>query len=432
MKKLRLTILFFLISKSALTQTNEVNQDTIINYFNEIKTVAKQNEKLWNANLYGPILLVNPENRQIFSSFPDSFGVLKFNGRIYTGYLPNNINISNTGTEWNGVRWAMLMLPLPKDKYDRVNLLAHELFHKAQPTLGFSSTLFVVNNNHLDKKNGRVYLRLELEALKKAIQSESTSEMNTHLLNALIFRKYRYLIYPEADSTENILERNEGIAEYTGAMISGRNNQQMIMHFINNLNGFLSNPTFVRSFAYQTIPIYGYLLNKTNVDWNKSITRRSNLTSYFIKTFNLSIPDDLKIAAESNMDLYNGRFIQEEETKREERTQVLIKEYKNKFIEQPHLEIMLEQKSVSFNPLNIMPVDNEGTYYPTIRITDKWGILEAENGVLMGVKWEKVSITTPTKIDSKIITGDGWKLELNNNYALIKDAKDGNYKVIKK
>jgi hypothetical protein len=432
MKKILLLLFILLITKTVFTQTKDVNQDSIIYYFNEIKTATKLYESLWGVDLYGPILLVNPDNRQAFSLFPDSLGVLKFNGRLYTGYLPNDVNFSNTGTNWNGVRWAMIILPLFENKYDRVNLLAHELFHKVQPSLGFNKTMYVVNNNHLDKKEGRVYLRLELEALKKAVQAQSDSEMKVHLLNAAIFRKYRHSIYKEADSTENVLESNEGIAEYTGVMISGRNNQQMVAHFIDNLNGFLSNPTFVRSFAYQTVPVYGYLLSKIQKDWNKSITCAINLTDFFIKSFNLTLPDDLQKALETNRNLYNGKSIVEEETKREERIQNLIREYKNKFVEQPHLEISLEKMNVSFNPYNLMPVDNEGTYYPTIRITDKWGILESENGALMGLRWEKVSLTNPTKIDKKHITGAGWKIELNDGYILTKDPKDGNYKIVKK
>ena len=120
------------------------------------------------------------------------------------------MNIANTSLHWSGKDWAMVMLPLPTKKQDRINLLAHELFHKAQPSLGF--LLFNTENNHLDQKDGRIYLRLELNALKKAVRSSTIKEMNMHLTNALTFRKYRYSVYPKADTTENSLELNEGIA----------------------------------------------------------------------------------------------------------------------------------------------------------------------------------------------------------------------------
>ncbi len=59
----------------------------------------------------------------------------------------------------------MIMLPLPENKQKRIGLLAHESFHRIQPLLGFE--LNNTENNHLDQRDGRMYLRLELEALKK-------------------------------------------------------------------------------------------------------------------------------------------------------------------------------------------------------------------------------------------------------------------------
>ncbi len=158
------------------------------------------------------------------------------------------VNIANTSLHWNGKDWAMVMLPLPTNKQDRINL----------------------------------------------------------------------------------------IAEYTGEIISGRNKEQAVAHFEKSIDNFLSNPTFVRSFPYQTIPVYGYLLHNTNKDWNKQITIKTNLTNYFIKAFNLSLPYDLKKTVEIISSQYDGQKIFKEETARETKTKLLVAEYKNKFIEQPH------------------------------------------------------------------------------------------------
>ncbi|ULT23417.1 hypothetical protein KUH03_30125 [Sphingobacterium sp. E70] len=67
------------------------------------------------------------------------------------------------------------MLPLPEHRDDRINLLAHESFHRIQPELGFK--LNNANNNHLDEKDGRISLRLEFEALKKALASSDKKEI---------------------------------------------------------------------------------------------------------------------------------------------------------------------------------------------------------------------------------------------------------------
>jgi len=322
------------------------------------------------------------------------------------------------------------MLPLPTKKNDRINLLAHELFHKAQPALNFK--LFNTDNNHLDKKDGRIYLRLELEALKKAISATNPSEIKLHLTDALTFRKYRYLLYPGADSTENALELNEGLAEYTGFMISKRTKEESIRHFDQSLKDFLSNPTFVRSFAYQTTVVYGYLLQRSQKYWNRDLTIKTNLTDLFIKAFSISPGNDLENLVEKISAKYNGRQIIAEEIAREVKIKELVAEYKNKFIEQPHLEIRFEQMNVSYDPRNIMPLEDKGTVYPNIRVSDKWGILTVSNAALMSPNWDKISITAPTKSDNKNFSGDGWTLILNDGYVMVQDANTLHYKLVKR
>lgn len=420
-------IMVLLLVQSVRGQESLTVKNEIETYLKEIKIESKKYQRLWAKDLYAPILLVNPNTRQAFANFADTNDALKKDGNIYSGTLPDEINIANTAIDWNGRKWTMLMLPLPADKFERINLLAHELFHVSQPALGFK--LFNTDNNHLDRKDGRVYLRLELEALKKSIQTTDKTEQKKHLTNAAIFRKYRYSLYSGADATENSLELNEGIAEYTGFVISGRNKKQTVEHFEHSLNLFFNNSTFVRSFAYQTIPMYGYLLAQTKSEWNKKITVETNLTDYFIREFNLSIPPDLKKATDSILNKYNGELITAEETAREEKTKKLIALYKEKFVDQPHFEIVFEQMQVSFDPSNIMPLENMGTVYPNMRISDKWGILTVENGVLMSPNWDKVSVSEPVHTDNKNVSGYGWILELKNGYSVVKDEETGNYKL---
>ncbi|WP_250252967.1 hypothetical protein [Chryseobacterium sp. Marseille-Q3244] len=404
--------------------------DSISIFYNEFKIESKRNIELWNKDLYGPILLIDPKTREIFANEADENGILKANGTIYTGVLPDKINIANTAVNWNGKRWAMMMLPLPKNKYNRMGLLAHESFHRIQPSLGFE--LNNVENNHLDQKEGRIYLRLELEALKKALKSASKKELQEHLTNALTFRKFRHSLYKGSGSNENLLELNEGIAEFTGVIVSGRNKTQTAAFLVDGINDFFKNATFVRSFAYHTVPVYGYLLYNKDKKWNKKITAKTDLSNYFIKAFNSKIAGDLDEVIKRSAEDYNGSAITEEETKREEKTKKLIAEYKTKFIENPHFEIKFEKMNVSFDPRNIIPIEDKGTVYPNIRVTDKWGILTVENGALMSSNWDKISISIPAKTEGRKISGDGWTLELTDGYGIKKNETDGNYVLVKK
>lgn len=401
----------------------------ISGYFKEIKKATEQGFGIWNRDLYGNILLVDPVARQLYSNNPDLNHVLKPDENIYQGVLPDTINIANTSVHWGGKVWAMIMLPLPEDKYERVNLSVHELFHTVQPSLGFSQNN--KESNHLENKEGRIYLRLELEALRKAILSATSKEQNGHLRQALIFRKHRNALFPGSGDTENQLELNEGIAEYTGFAMSGRNRKQIKKHFINDLNNFMINPTYVRSFAYVTTPIYGYLLSLKNKSWNRQISAKTNLTDFFIEKLKIKMPGNVESIPEKVIEEYNGASIMVQETLRDEKIQAKIADYTTKFIEKPHFEIVFEKMNMSFDPRNIFSLGNQGTVYPNIRVTDNWGILEVKNAALVSSDWNRISVSSPEKINATTIEGDGWILKLNSNYRVEKDEKNGNYILVK-
>jgi len=304
--------------------------------------------------------------------------------------------------------------------------LSHELFHRSQQALGFKMSNPA--NSHLDKKEGRVYLRLELEALRQALTAKSKSEINRHLTNAVYFRNHRYSAYKDAKASENLLELNEGLASYTGIYMSGRDNSQLLEYFENKITAFQNYPTFVRSFAYLTTPLYGILLSRSDKYWNQQTDSNTNLTDFFIKSFNLNIPDTI---GEEIMNQYGLPDINTFETKREERIKQLTLEYKAKFIEQPHLEIRFEKMSVSFDPRNTMPIEGFGTVYPTLRVSDNWGILTVSNGALLGTNWDTISVSEPTLITKDKVAGDGWTIDLNSGYIVEKNSSDKNYSLKK-
>ena len=171
--------------------------------------------------------------------------------------------------------------------------------------------------SHLDQKEGRIFLRLELEALKQALQAETFNEMQTHLTSAMVFRSSRYQLYPSAAASENQLELNEGIAEYTGMVTSGGNRQEMLRRLEKYQLDCASDSSMLRSFACQTVPAYGFLLSTFNPAWNKSITQITNLTATFIRAFGLQMPDDPGMLARSLKGRYNGPSIEKEENARE-------------------------------------------------------------------------------------------------------------------
>ena len=420
----RILIFLLLVSVPEIyTSGQSLNfNDSIALYFQEIQANTAHYKDLWNRDLYGPILLVNPRSRKIYTNFPDSARVLTKDGKIFTGLLPLHINIANTSITWNGRSWAMIMLPLPGSRQDRLSLLSHELFHRSQPALGFH--ISNAENNHLDEREGRVYLRLELEALRRAMTSKTSTEKHDHLTNAMFFRKIRYSIFPDAATSENLLELNEGIAEYTGTMMSGRNDEETEKYLEIKLVEFQNNPTFVRSFAYITTPLYGFILQRSDRYWNRNLTGTTNLTEYFTNAFGLSVPANLCAECISQ---YGSEKIMAEEIKRDEAKVERIAAYRSQFIIKPHLNIGLENMRISFDPRNLMPLERYGTVYPTMRVSDNWGILTVTEGALIGTNWDKVTLSEPVFITPYKVTGNGWILELYKGYFVEKDSTNGNY-----
>lgn len=423
----------FLSCNSTTNKTVEIEKNEIKKFENNFKDLkeylTKENGKLWDHQLYGPLLFVNQDNRTIVANEKDTKDILTKIGEVYTGILPNEINIANTAFDWNGKRWTMLMLPLPKDYNERLNLLIHELFHRIQPEIGFVN-LIEKQSNHLDDLNGRIFIKLELEALKKALISDVETTRQKHIQNALLFRNYRDNLYSDAKENENTLELNEGLAEYTGSILSNRSDEKLKEHYVQMINNFYNNQTFVRSFAYITIPVYGYFINLENDSWNKDITNSTNLTDYISESFKISIPTDLIETINTIKGNYGFEEIASVEIKRDNEQKKLAANYEMKFLKNPTLTIQFENMNISFNPNNIMPLKNLGTVYPNLRVTDNWGILTVENGALLSNNWDKVTVSEPAKTNDKTIEGDGWKLELNSDWELTKVKE--NYTLKKK
>ncbi len=226
---------------------------------------------------------------------------------------------------------------------------------------------------------------------------------------------------------ENWLELGEGIAEYTGEASSGRAAEDKTVYFTTAIDQFYDAPSFVRSFAYRTIPAYGYLLDRSRPGWNREITGETDLTAFFIEAFGLNI---LPLATQKEIDrraaAYNGEVIMTEEQQREEQRLERMAAYKETFVSSPHFEIALENMQISFNTSNLVPLDEYGTVYPTLYLKDNWGTLNVSEGALLSPQWNRITLSLPKNRDGNIVTGEGWWMELTEGYSIITDPLTGN------
>ncbi|HKG20785.1 MAG TPA: hypothetical protein VKC34_02715, partial [Blastocatellia bacterium] len=383
-------------------------------HFQEARALCERDDgKLWGVSLCGPMLFVDRATRTVVANRGDREGRLTRDGEVFIGKLPERVNVANTATDWAGVRWTMIIWPLPEDKFDRADLMAHELWHRVQTDIGLPGS--GPSNNHLDSVEGRVWLQLEWRALQEALVSRGAAR-RARVKDAMAFRSYRRQLFPAADSEERALEMHEGLAGYTGAKLSGR--PDMARQIARQLAEAEKADTLVRSFAYASGPAYGVLLDDTGVSWRKGMRPENDLGLILRQALSIKAPRDLKGEAERAAVSYRGGLLRASETEREDKRRRLAAMHKARLVDGPVLVLPLRKMEMQFNPNNLQPLDSLGTVYPDIRIVDLWGILTVSKGALMSPTFDKIRVPAPAEPGGRTIQGDGWTLELEAGWSL--------------
>lgn len=384
------------------------------------------NGALWGVSLCGPVLLVDPTTRSVFANQADPEKLLKPEGGIFVGKLPEKINIANTALDWAGTHWTMMMLPLPEANDRRAVLMAHEMWHRIQRDLGLPP--IGAANNHLDTRDGRFWLQLEWRALTRALEATGAARKEA-ARDAVVFRMRRRALFPDATRNERDLELNEGLAEYTGVKMS-RSLDPVRFVVGNELKEAPQQKSFVRSFAYATGPAYGLLLDDTGADWRQPVRERRDLAELLVQRANIQMPADTVATANERAAQYGGAALGAEEDRREEVHRDLVKNLRAKLVEGPVLGIPLHKMNMQFDPGNLVSLDSLGTVYPNIRIVDDWGILTVTSGgALMSGDFSRVVVAAPKNTAQPAIKGEGWELRLNPGWSVGPAERKGDFTV---
>jgi hypothetical protein len=376
------------------------------------------------------MLFVEPRSRSLVANQADGGGRLKPQGEVFIGKLPDGVNIANTATTWAGVKWTMIMWPLPEERRARLRLMAHELFHRVQDQIGLKSK--EVSNRHLDTKDGRIWLILEWRALERALEESGTAR-KTALRDALVFRRYRQTRFPRAAEEEASLETQEGLAEYTGLKLSSRTGAELGARAAFALRQARSSQSFTRSFAYSSTPGYAALLDQTGTDWRRSFKAGDDLSRRVEQTFGLKVASVSETEATARAGDYDGDEVIAAETKRERVRAESIAKYQMKLVDGPVLVLPVAGDfSYSFNPGNLVTLGDVGTVYPTMRVTDEWGILEVTDGCLLirdGGSVKRLQVAAPASPQTGSLAGPGWTLQLNAGWSIAPGPRSGDFVV---
>lgn len=413
-----------------------IDFDTARAYFDEADRIsADDGGALWGVELAGPMMFVDRATRTVVANCADSSRILrKQDSGVFAGTLPDRINIANTAVDWQGKKWTMLIWPLPDDRIDRARLLAHEMFHRIQDVAGFPASNPA--NAHLDFQKARTWIRLEWRALAAALTAASDEARTQALQDAIVFRECRREKMIGAAGDEDALELNEGIAEYTGVVLSGRPRAELGQHLAARLEEYGSRETFARSFAYASGPAYGILLDTLLPQWRTELGEAGDLGELVRRALDLKLPDNLRQAAETRMPAYDGDAIVADEVKREDKRNSVIRRHKALLVYGPTLYLPTTPAfSYSFNPDAIDVLEEGQLVYTGIRATDAWGTLEVQGVALLFLDDGRVTgiqVPAPPEPQYKPVRGTGYKLTIERGWSVDPNfRKPGSYKLNK-
>jgi hypothetical protein len=403
--------------------------DTVLarQYFQEAAVLtARDAGRLWGRSLSGPLLFVDRASRVVLADIPDAEGLLRPVGSLYTGTLPASENVANTAFRWGGVTWAMLAWPITADSLRRSVLFAHELWHRVQDSLGFP--LADPSNAHLGERDGRLWLRLEARALRRALAVEGAGRSRA-LGDAIAFRRARRKRFPGSDSAERALELNEGLAEYTGILVGAGSDAERLSLVDDRLVALDSMSHLERTFAYHTGPAYGRFLDALSPGWRAALSPASDLAF----TLESSLPPAGPVRpanAVTRAAKYGYAAVRKDEQSRATKRIARVASLRSRFVDGPVLELPLAEMKMGFDPGQVEALEGAGTVYGALRLTDRWGVLQCDgSGGLISVDFQRAVVPAPADPTGRRLTGPGWVLELLPDWQVVPGTRKGDWTV---
>jgi hypothetical protein len=378
------------------------------------------------------MMVVDPESRTVVANQADAERRLAARDGVFVGVLPADANAANTDATWAGVHWIQIRWPLPSDPAQRAVLMMHESFHwlaKQLPSLHTTNA----DNAHLDELDGRYYLQLEWRALAAALRATTDAEQRTAIGDVLAFRQARRAAFPGSAAEEDGLERNEGLAEYTGVVVGLRDPGARVDAALRDLTHGPEAPSFVRSFAYATGPALGLLLDRQAPGWRARIAELPSLSDALAAADAAPRPGvdptpDLA-ALDRAAASYGGPALRAAEQARAAERDAAIRRYRARLVDGPVVTLRLFHMHIVFNPNTVQPIGAPGSVYPTLRVVDDWGILEVTGGALLNPDWSAVVVPAPASTSTGTAAGDGWTLTLAPGWQLEPDERSGDLRL---
>jgi hypothetical protein len=302
--------------------------------------------------------------------------------------------------------------------------MLHGLFHRIQPELGLVAE--DGSNEHLDALDGRVWMRLEWRALRRAIES-SGSDRTDAIADALAFRRERRRRFPGAADNERRDEIREGLASYTGIAAWADSPADARRAAASALAGADASPSLVGNFEAASGPAYGVLLDDLLPGWRRQLRATSDLGDLLASAINRPPTTDLAVAAVR----YDGPAVRTAEEARDRAREARVAELRQRFVDGPVLTMPAPGSGTS-DTTGSVGIPGVGTiFFRNFTLSAQWGRLSANSGVLRAADGSTLSVPVSGPLEGTALQGDGWTATLNPGWVVRAAERPGSFRIVR-
>jgi hypothetical protein len=412
-----LNALFLLALLGAAAAANaQVDPQLARRYFEEATTLCERDAgRLWGVSLCGPMLIFDPTTGTRATSQPEP-----------EGEPPRLPGFADGPVSWGGLRWfAFPLFLLPANDADaRQQIMLHGLFHHIQPQLGLTPSDGF--NEHLDTLEGRVWMQLEWRALRRAVESSGSDQVEA-IADALAFRLERRRLFPGAADNERRDEIREGLASYTGIAAWADSPADARRAAATAAAGGEAQTSFVGNFEAASGPAYGVLLDDLLPEWRGQVRATSDLGDLLASATNRPPTADVGVAAAR----YDAPTLRTAEEARDRAQQVRVAELRRRFVDGPVLTLPARGSGAS-NTMGSVGIPGVGTvFFSNFTLSAQWGRFLAENGVLRSADGTTLSVPVTGPLEGTTLQGDGWSATLNSGWVVRPAARPGSFTIVR-
>jgi hypothetical protein len=233
------------------------------------------------------------------------------------------------------------------------------------------------------------------------------------------------MAFPNAAENERVEEIREGLAQYTGTVVTAGTDAEAAASALEQLAAAEKQESFVQSFAYTTGVGYGVLLDRVSPGWRRSVRSSSDLGQMVMAAKPGSLGEGSAAAPR-----YGGAELRAAEEQRDAQRKALVADLERRFVDGPVLAVPAGG-SGTFDIRGAASIPGIGTvYFSNFSVKAEWGTLEATKGVLVRVDGTR-RLPGPLGADGETLSGDGWRVTVAPGWVVKAGPRAGDHQLVR-